>query len=243
MKARIWLTATVLAALLAPGVARAEGLEGRFSIAFQGGTQSMLGGDLMKGGRGLAPRQARHHRVEELPRRVRAGPAAAGAAGLRNRRADRDHRPGHLVRGRRDGAGGRDVGRQPGVRVLRALRGGRVRGRAALLHLGGGPAQVLRRPGRRRAVPERGPRLLLRARRGLRDPQRAVQRRRARWRSSASTSASPSTWEATSSSESTRGCATRPPPRSSTGSRASRPSTTAAAKWTAPVVASIGVRF
>jgi hypothetical protein len=48
MMARSWLTATLLAALLAPGVARAEGLEGRFSIAFQGGTQSELAGDLLK---------------------------------------------------------------------------------------------------------------------------------------------------------------------------------------------------
>jgi hypothetical protein len=49
MKARSWLTATLLAALLAPGVARAEGLEGRFSITVQGGTQSELAGDLLKG--------------------------------------------------------------------------------------------------------------------------------------------------------------------------------------------------
>ena len=48
MKARIWLSATLLAALLAPGAARAEGLQGRFSIAFQGGTQSELAGDLLK---------------------------------------------------------------------------------------------------------------------------------------------------------------------------------------------------
>jgi hypothetical protein len=48
MKARRWLPATLLAALLAPGGARAEGLEGRFSIAFQAGTQSELAGDLLK---------------------------------------------------------------------------------------------------------------------------------------------------------------------------------------------------
>jgi len=52
MKARIWLTVTVLAALLAPGVARAEGLAGRITIAFQGGTESMLGGDIIKGASG-----------------------------------------------------------------------------------------------------------------------------------------------------------------------------------------------
>jgi len=52
MKARMWLTATVLAALLSPGVARAEGLQGRFSVAFQAGTQSLLGGDLLKGAEG-----------------------------------------------------------------------------------------------------------------------------------------------------------------------------------------------
>jgi len=52
MKARIWLTATVLAALLAPGVVQAEGLRGRFKVAFQAGTESMLGGDLIKGGQG-----------------------------------------------------------------------------------------------------------------------------------------------------------------------------------------------
>jgi hypothetical protein len=52
MKARMWLTATVLAALLSPGVARAEGLQGRFTVAFQAGTQSILGGSLMKGAEG-----------------------------------------------------------------------------------------------------------------------------------------------------------------------------------------------
>ena len=49
MKARRWLTATVLAALLSPAVARAEGLQGRFAVAFQAGTQSILGGTLLKG--------------------------------------------------------------------------------------------------------------------------------------------------------------------------------------------------
>ncbi|HUL77498.1 MAG TPA: hypothetical protein VL691_09570 [Vicinamibacteria bacterium] len=52
MKTRCWLTATVVAALLAPGVARAEGLEGRFSIVFQAGTQSEISGDLIKGAEG-----------------------------------------------------------------------------------------------------------------------------------------------------------------------------------------------
>lgn len=52
MKARSWLAATVLGALLTPAAARAEGLEGRFTIAFQGGTQSELGGDLLKGATG-----------------------------------------------------------------------------------------------------------------------------------------------------------------------------------------------
>jgi hypothetical protein len=52
MKARIWLTATVLAALLAPGVVQAEGLQGHFKVAFQAGTESMLGGDLIKGAEG-----------------------------------------------------------------------------------------------------------------------------------------------------------------------------------------------
>jgi hypothetical protein len=52
MKARSWLTATVVAALLAPGVARAQGLRGRFSIAFQAGTQSEIAGDLLKSAQG-----------------------------------------------------------------------------------------------------------------------------------------------------------------------------------------------
>ncbi len=52
MKARTWLTATLLAALLAPGVARADGLKGRFSIAFQAGTQSEISGDIMKAAEG-----------------------------------------------------------------------------------------------------------------------------------------------------------------------------------------------
>jgi hypothetical protein len=52
MKARMWLTATVLGAFLSPGVARAEGLQGRFTVAFEGGTESILGGDLVKGAEG-----------------------------------------------------------------------------------------------------------------------------------------------------------------------------------------------
>jgi hypothetical protein len=47
MKARIWLAATVLGGLLSPAVSGAEGLEGRFTIAFQGGTQSELSGDFI----------------------------------------------------------------------------------------------------------------------------------------------------------------------------------------------------
>ena len=51
MKARSWLAATVLAGLLAPvaHAAEGEGLKGRFSITFQGGTQSEISGDLIKG--------------------------------------------------------------------------------------------------------------------------------------------------------------------------------------------------
>jgi hypothetical protein len=49
MKARSWLGATVLGGLLSPAAAGAQGLEGRFSLAFQGGTQSELAGDLIKG--------------------------------------------------------------------------------------------------------------------------------------------------------------------------------------------------
>jgi hypothetical protein len=49
MKARSWLAAMVLGALLSPATSRAQGVEGRFSLAFQGGTQSELAGDLLKG--------------------------------------------------------------------------------------------------------------------------------------------------------------------------------------------------
>ena len=49
MKARSWLAATVLGALLSPAASRAQGVEGRFSLAFQGGTQSELAGDVLKG--------------------------------------------------------------------------------------------------------------------------------------------------------------------------------------------------
>jgi hypothetical protein len=52
MKARSCLAAMVLGALLTPAASRAEGLEGRFSIAFQAGTQSELAGDLLKGATG-----------------------------------------------------------------------------------------------------------------------------------------------------------------------------------------------
>jgi hypothetical protein len=48
MKARSWLAATVLAGLLAPAAYGAEGLKGRLSITFQGGTQSEVAGDLLK---------------------------------------------------------------------------------------------------------------------------------------------------------------------------------------------------
>ncbi len=52
MNVRGGRTAAVLLALLVPGVATAEGLQGRFSIAFQAGTQSELAGDLLKGASG-----------------------------------------------------------------------------------------------------------------------------------------------------------------------------------------------
>jgi hypothetical protein len=53
MKARIPLTAAVLAVLAAPAAAPAEGLAGKFTIAIQVGTQSELGGDLLKAADGL----------------------------------------------------------------------------------------------------------------------------------------------------------------------------------------------
>jgi hypothetical protein len=49
MNARSFCLATVVVALLAPGLAGAEGLEGVFSIAVQVGTQSELGGNLLNG--------------------------------------------------------------------------------------------------------------------------------------------------------------------------------------------------
>jgi hypothetical protein len=49
MKARIWLAATVLGGLLSPAAWGAEGIDGRFMVAFQGGTQSEISGDLIKG--------------------------------------------------------------------------------------------------------------------------------------------------------------------------------------------------
>jgi hypothetical protein len=52
MKARVWLTTTILAALFTPAGARAEGFQGRFTVAFQAGTQSILGGGLLNGAEG-----------------------------------------------------------------------------------------------------------------------------------------------------------------------------------------------
>lgn len=52
MSVRVWRTALVVLGLLLPGAAGAEGLRGRFSIAFQAGTQSELGGDLTKAASG-----------------------------------------------------------------------------------------------------------------------------------------------------------------------------------------------
>ena len=52
MKARGWLTATVLFAVLAPGAGWADGIEGRFTVAVQGGTQSELSSVFIKGGSG-----------------------------------------------------------------------------------------------------------------------------------------------------------------------------------------------
>jgi hypothetical protein len=49
MKAGFWVTAAVAATLLASGTARAEGLQGRFSVAVQVGTETQLGGDFVKG--------------------------------------------------------------------------------------------------------------------------------------------------------------------------------------------------
>jgi hypothetical protein len=48
MKARTWLAATVLVGVFAPASYAAEGLKGRFSIAFQGGTQSEVAGDFIR---------------------------------------------------------------------------------------------------------------------------------------------------------------------------------------------------
>lgn len=52
MQARGWLTATVLFVTLGPVAGWADGMEGRFSVAFQGGTQSEISGDMWKGASG-----------------------------------------------------------------------------------------------------------------------------------------------------------------------------------------------
>ncbi len=52
MKARSFVTAAVLAVLLAAGSARAEDLAGKISIGVEVGTQSDLGGQVLKGSRG-----------------------------------------------------------------------------------------------------------------------------------------------------------------------------------------------
>jgi hypothetical protein len=52
MNVRGGRTAMVLLALLAPGVAGAEGLKGSFTVAFQAGTQSEVAGDILKGASG-----------------------------------------------------------------------------------------------------------------------------------------------------------------------------------------------
>ena len=52
MKARRLLPPAILALLLAPVAARAEGLAGRFSIAVQAGTQSEIAGDIIASAQG-----------------------------------------------------------------------------------------------------------------------------------------------------------------------------------------------
>lgn len=52
MQARGCLRAMVLFAVLGPGVSWAQGIEGRFSIAFEAGTQSEIAGDFVKGASG-----------------------------------------------------------------------------------------------------------------------------------------------------------------------------------------------
>ena len=52
MRARSFVTAAVLAVLLAAGSVRAEDLAGKISIGVQVGTQSDLGGQVLKGGSG-----------------------------------------------------------------------------------------------------------------------------------------------------------------------------------------------
>jgi hypothetical protein len=52
MKARSFVSAAVLAVLLATGTARADDLAGKISIGVQVGTQSDIGGQVLKGGNG-----------------------------------------------------------------------------------------------------------------------------------------------------------------------------------------------
>lgn len=52
MKARRLLPTAILALLVAPGAAGADGLAGRFSIAVQAGTQSEIGGELLADAQG-----------------------------------------------------------------------------------------------------------------------------------------------------------------------------------------------
>lgn len=69
MKARSIVTAAIPAVLLAAGSARAEGLAGLISVSVQGGTQSELSGELMRSARGSLldrPATVSAHRYKDV---------------------------------------------------------------------------------------------------------------------------------------------------------------------------------
>jgi hypothetical protein len=69
MKARTIVTAAIPAVLLAAGTARAEGLAGLISISIQGGTQSELSGELVRRSQGTLlsrPANVNAHRYKDV---------------------------------------------------------------------------------------------------------------------------------------------------------------------------------
>ena len=176
MKIRKTMLAAAAVAALVPVAASAEGIEGRWSVSLQGGTDIELSGERPRRRVGNRARAAHQRRGQVLQRRLRPELPRSGVDRVRHRAEERGLRPRVVLQDELRDAAGRNRRRTGPERRLRRLQGVGRRARLPLLLQGRPALQALPRPGGGAALRQRAALDLQRASRRCRPERRALLR-------------------------------------------------------------------